>query len=108
MEQHGITISVQLMAKRAGNYTVYIFKNLETNEYITVTKCPNWIDDEVDVGQEGFLTYKFVQAFKETWINKDTGEEVHYQYSANYYLSFIPLTHVIKDGSVISKELYVK
>lgn len=107
MEQIGITINVQLVAKKAGNYTVYIFKNLETLEYITVTKCPNWADDEVDVGQEGFLTYKFVRAFKETWINKNTGEEVFYQYSANYYLSFIPQTHVIKNGSIITKELYV-
>lgn len=96
------------MAKRPGNYTVYVFKNLDNSEYITVTKCPNWEDPEIDVGQEGFLTFKFVKAFQDTWVNKMTGEIISYQYSANYYLSFLPSSHVIKDGSIVSRELYVK
>jgi len=108
MEQHGETISCQLMAKRTGNYTVYVFKNLETNNYITVTKCPNWEDDEIDVGQEGFLTFRFVRAFQEKWTDKFTMKEIFYQYSANYYLSFIPSSYVVKDGTVISTELFVK
>ena len=108
MEQYGETINVRLMAKRTGNYTVYVFKNLDTEGYITVTKCPNWSDEEIDVGQEGFLTYKFVKALKETWTDRVTMQEVLYQYSANYYLSFIPCSYVVKDGTVVSTELFVK
>lgn len=108
MEQYGETINARLVAKRAGNYTVYIFKNLDTEGYITVTKCPNWADDEIEVGQEGFLNFRFVRAFHEKWTDKVTMEEVFYQYSANYYLSFIPCSYVVKDGTVVSTELFVK
>ena len=108
MEQHGITINTQLMAKRVGNYTVYVFKNLETSSYITVTKCPNWNDKEIDVGQEGFLTYRYVRAYVDIWYDKATGSDVYNQYSGNYYLSFIPSSYVVKDGSVVSTELFVK
>ena len=72
IEQNGITIFSQLVAKRPGTYTVYVFKNLDTNEYITCTKCFNWSTPDIDVGQQGFLTYKFVRAGKDSWFNKES------------------------------------
>jgi hypothetical protein len=96
------------MAKRPGDYTVYIFRNISNGEYLTVTKCPNWSDPEIDVGQEGYLTFKFVKAYEDTWVDGSTLSSIHYKYSANYYLSFLPSSHVIKDGSIVKKELYVK
>jgi hypothetical protein len=83
------------MAKRPGDYTVYIFRNISNGEYLTV-------------GQEGYLTFKFVKAYEDTWVDGSTLSSIHYKYSANYYLSFLPSSHVIKDGSIVKKELYVK
>jgi len=100
IEQHGITLFSQLVAKKTGIYTVYIFKNLDTDRYLACTKCPNWNTSEIDIGQQGFLTYKFVEAGKDSWINKETGEYISYQYSANYFLEFIPSSHVIANNVV--------
>lgn len=107
MEQHGITLRVQLMARRVGNYTVYVFKDLDSLKYITVSKCPNWNTQEIDVGQSGFLTYKFVKAGESSWWNKESGEFTAYQYSANYFLDFQPISHIINENIVTKNELLV-
>lgn len=108
MEQFGTTVNVQLLARRLGEYTVYVFKNLETGALLTVTRLPNWQDEpDVDVGTIGFLTYQFVQANKDSWRNKDSAELINYRFSANYYHSFIPSSHEIKDDTVVRRELLV-
>lgn len=96
-----------LMAKRENFYTVYVFKILNTNKFITVSKPPNWNTDNISVGQEGFLTYKFVQAGKDTWWSKEEGLFKAYQYSANYFLDFIPTSHVIANNIVTEKKLVI-
>lgn len=107
------TIEAALVAKRSGEYTKYIFKSNYkktdkegriTDEFISVVKPPNWRGQEVDVGQNGFLQYKFAQA-GDTWFNKETGGWEHYGYTANYFIDFVPMTHVI-EGTVV-KELIV-
>lgn len=109
MEHFGTTINVQLVAKRLGEYTVYIFKNLENSQFITVTKLPNWQDaPDINIGSQGFLTYIFVRADKDTWVNKLTGETISYKCSANYYQSFIPSSHVINNNIVTPRELLVR
>lgn len=100
-EQFGITISVQLVARRLGEYTVYVFKNLDTNYLITVTKLPNWQGEpDINIGEKGYLTYEFISASKDTWINKETGEVLNYKYSGNYYRSFLPNSHEIKENII--------
>lgn len=109
MEQFGTTINVQLVAKRPGDYIVYVFKDLLTKQFITVTKLPNWQESpDINVGSEGFLTYIFIRADQDTWVNKLTGEVLPYRYSANYYQSFIPSSHVINNNIVTPKDLLVR
>lgn len=106
-EQDGITINATLVAKRESDYTVYVFKNQANNEYISCTKCPNWTTKEINVGQEGFLTYKFVKAGKDSWYSKTDGLLVAYQYTANYFLDFIPSSHVIRN-QIVEKQLLIE
>lgn len=108
MNKHGITINVILRAKRPGDYTVFIFENKINSELICITKLPNWQgDNEIDVGQEGFLTYVFINALIDVWKNEN-GSLINYKYSGNYYQSFIFDIHTIKDEKVVYKELLIK
>ena len=106
-EKHGTTINVKLMAKREDFYTVYVFKNLETGEFITVSKPPNWNSESITVNQEGFLTYRFVQAGRDCWWDNITISYQPYKYSANYFLDFVPISHVIANTVVTKKQLLI-
>lgn len=100
---------VQLLAKKDGDYTLYVFKNLEDNaqKYIMCTKCPNWTQDDLQLFQEGYLKYKTVIGYKDTWFDNKTMTEMFYKYSANYFYEFIPITHVINGNQIIEKELII-
>jgi len=109
MEQHGITINVILRAKRLGDYTVFIFENLINSELICVTKLPNWQGyNEINIGEEGFLTYIFINALTDMWKDKNTGTMISYKYSGNYFQSFISDDHIVKNDKTVHKELLVK
>ena len=53
---------VKLIAVRDGNYTVYVFQDVETFEYIMCTRLPNWKIPDIELGVEGFLQYQIVNA----------------------------------------------
>lgn len=106
-----IVLRAKLLAERKGDYTVYVFLNLdhrsydETNLYIMCTKCPNWENnDDLKIGQEGFLKYKPVNAGIDTWYDHKTMQNSRYKYSANYFMEFIPITHVIDNDKIILKD----
>ena len=44
------TSRVQLLEKEDGYYTTYVFVDLDTGEYLMVTKYPNWIQSEINRG----------------------------------------------------------
>lgn len=90
-----ICIRAQLLAMREGTYTLYVFKDLDDEKYIMCTKCPNWQSFNIEIFQEGFLTYKYVIAGHDSWLNRATGNFESYQYTANYFLNFIPTNSVV-------------
>lgn len=104
-EQDGIDVKVKLLAIRKGIYTVYVFENLEATvsykKYLMCTQCPNWQTDELSIGQEGFLKYRFVAAGRDKWWNEETQQYHKYRYTANYFINFVPLTHVIEGNLVV-------
>ena len=108
LEQNGVDVRARLVALRKGNYTVYVFENLdasnEINRYLMCTRCPNWSGDDLEISQEGFLKYKFVNCGKDTWYNAETCEHCFYKYSANYFIDFVPLTHVIDGNRIIEHQ----
>ena len=111
MTDEFITINAKLLAERKGDYTVYVFVDLDNkdyyqkNKYIMCTKCPNWQNNEdLKIGQEGFLKYKPVRAGADVWYDANSMQEFRYKYSANYFIEFIPITHVIDNDKIVLKD----
>jgi hypothetical protein len=103
--QNHICIKAMLVAKREEQYTVYVFQDIDKeDEYLMCTKCPNWNGQEIDLFQEGYLSYKFVVAGRDTWYKSETGEFFAYQWTAHYFLDFVPITHVLANGRVSEHE----
>lgn len=91
-----LTIKAQLVAVQQDFYTNYVFQNLELleeneNRYITVTKCPNWQSNKIDIGDCGFLEYEFANA-GDTYFDVSSNSTKSYNYTANYFMNFIKQT----------------
>ena len=90
-----ITIHAQLIAESSevGDYTTYVFKVLDEvpieDLYIMCVKLPNWNSDVIDVGDTGFLHYKYVIAGKDKWYNRNFGEFYSYGYTQTYFIKFV-------------------
>lgn len=87
------TIKGKVVAIQEGTYTNYVIQNLselETSElrYLTLTKCPNWQSDKIEMYDIGFFIYEYAAA-GETYIDISSGETKQYKYSANYFMNFI-------------------
>jgi hypothetical protein len=101
MEQQGNCVKARLVAQmQDGSYTVYVFQDLTSDEFIMCTRCPNWMGEMPTLMQEGFLRYRFVRAGTDTYFDQRSGNFVAYQYTNTYFLDFVPITHVLKDGYV--------
>lgn len=103
MDQNFTIVKCQLLQKEKGEYTLYVFKNLDTNEYIMCTRLPNWHTMDIEIGQTGFLSYKFVLAGISTWYNETSDSQLKYRYTANYFQDFVPLTHVINGNTIVNQ-----
>lgn len=98
-------IKARLVAiKDSKPYERYVFQDLEANKPIVVTRCPNWSGKEPSLLQEGYLEYKYAEAGKDTYYDPNTSTFNAYQYTTIYFLDFIPITHVLKDGYVVESE----
>jgi hypothetical protein len=100
-EDEFIIIKAKLLAKRESDYTVYVFQLEENDKYIMCTKCPNWSTPELNLYQEGFLKYKSVRSGKDIWYDSISQSYFPYKYTANYFMDFIPLTHVVDGNRII-------
>ena len=83
------TIKVVLLAKKTGIYTIYIFLNLDTNEYIDIKQPPNF-DININKGQEGYLTYVYAKEGDE-YYNPKTETKERYKYTNNFIRNFVPI-----------------
>jgi hypothetical protein len=101
LEQRGECIKARLVGQAEdGAYTTYVFQDLEKDGFIMVTRVPNWKGKEPTLLQEGFLEYKYCEAGTDTYYDNHTQTFKRYQYDATYFLDFVPITHVLKDGRV--------
>ena len=88
------TIQAKLVAKREGQYTVYVFQNLDEpdnswDRYISVTRCPNWeCFEEMNIGIEGYLTFEPVEAGSQ-YFDSHAEEYNFYKYSGIYFINFV-------------------
>lgn len=91
---------VKLLAVREGHYTIYVFKNLSTNNYIMCTRLPNWQVPQVSVGDTGFLEYQTVKA-GEAYFNPSLGTSEVYKYSNVYFTNFILQNNILQNNEII-------
>ena len=96
--QNRVVIKAKLQTLRKGDYTVYVFKSVDkVDEYVMVTKLPNWGFDHLKIGDEGFLSYDVVIAGETTWYDhKNTKDKLAYRYTGNYFVDFVSLTNEVK------------
>lgn len=91
-----ITIHAQLIGveKDIMDYTTYVFKNLDSapfgHNYVMCTKFPNWQHGSIELDTTGFLTYNEVIAGQTCWYDRETGQEVPYNYSNLVFIKFVP------------------
>jgi hypothetical protein len=86
-------IPAKLLAIREGNYTMYVFKNTETGEYLMCTKLPNWQAPIINIGDEGFVQVEVVNAGEE-YYDPLTDVYNKYKYSNIYFRNFLNKSEV--------------
>ena len=91
---------VKLLAIKESNYTMYVFQNLDTFEYIMCTKPPNWQTDDIMVGEEGFLKYESVKAGEE-YYDPNTETSITYKYTNTYFTNFIRKSEITNNNNII-------
>lgn len=96
-----------LLTKREGDYGVYAFENVDPESkeerYIMCTRLPNWDTPDINMYQEGILSYKPVTAGIDRWFNPKDSDFYCYKYSANYFIDFVPITHIIDNGRIVER-----
>lgn len=83
----------EVVAIQPGQYTVYVFKNLDEKEnsllrYITVTLLPNWNCKKPDLGEIGYIECEYVNA-GDQYYQVSTGNKETYNYTVCYLINFI-------------------
>ena len=91
----------KLVAIQPGQYTLYVFKNLDEPDnsllrYITVTKLPNWNLPNISIGDEGYIECDYVNA-RDVYFHTSTGKQEIYNYTVCYLINFIYKQEEIKE-----------
>jgi len=81
-------IKAILVAKQCTQYTTYVFKDLDTKEYIICTRLPSWDIPELNINECGFITVQIVEA-GEKYYDRKKDEQSTYQYTGNYITKYI-------------------
>jgi hypothetical protein len=95
-----LVVLARLLAIREGQYTVYVFKNLETNSYIMCTRLPNWHTPNIMIGSEGFLSYNEVTAGEE-YYHPVTEVKLVYNYSNVYFINFVQKQEIENNNIIL-------
>lgn len=84
-------IKARLVASREdpGDYTKYVFQNVETGSYVLCTKFPNWDTPPIQLNETGYLKYKEIIAGRETWYDHVNNMYIPYKFDADQFIDFI-------------------
>ena len=91
---------VELVAIRLAVYSMYVFKECNSSEYIMCTRLPNWQVPDVNVGMKGFLQYQIVHAGDE--YTTPDGEVIKYRYSNSYFINFVNKSEMTSSNNEIA------
>lgn len=103
MEIQEVTYKVKLVAESSDGmgYINYVFENLEFQDYdykyMMCVRFPNWNQVHIDIGDEGFVTVRYVREGIDKWF--DGTEFVAYKYTNIIFLKFVHL----KEQTVITE-----
>lgn|SRR5574344_1617325 len=78
----------KLLGKRSGVYTTYVFKLIDSEEFIMCTRLPNWQTPEINIGDVGFLQYQIVLA-GENFYDPIKEQNLIYKYNNIYFINFV-------------------
>lgn len=93
MEIKEITLHAKLLVitNEELGYKTLVFEDLEYKDpdfkYITCTIFPNWNQNPIKLGDEGFLQVKFISAGIDKWF--DGKDFIPYKYTNIQFLKFI-------------------
>lgn len=85
-------------------YTNYVFRDLEFRDidyqYIMCVRFPNWDQAAFSIGDEGFVTIRYVKEGEDKWFD---GQNFNtYKYTNIIFMKFIPIKNkVSKPSSII-------
>lgn len=77
----------ELVAKRDGLYTVYVFRS-DSGKLIMCTKLPNWGPYDLKVGETGYLTTQFFKAGEKVFDREHNSERV-INFTNMYFKEFV-------------------
>ena len=103
MEIQEVTYKVKLVAESSDGmgYINYVFENLEFQDYdykyMMCIRFPNWNQSHIDIGDEGFVTVRYVREGIDKWF--DGTEFIAYKYTNIIFLKFVHL----KEQTVITE-----
>ena len=88
-----VTYYGEVVAIQPGQYTVYVFKNLDECDnsllrYFIVTKLPNWNCKDLQLGDVGYVECDYVNA-GDIYYQSSTGTNETYKYTVCYLINFI-------------------
>lgn len=93
-------VYAKLIAIKEGNYTNYVFKNLDNSSYIMCTKLPNWKTPDISIGSKGYLMYVEVSA-GEKYYDLSTETQHIYNYSNIYFDNFILKQEIVNSELIL-------
>ena len=83
--------------KKDAEYLSYIFKDDATHQYLMCTQLPNWQIDPIEIGEEGYILFKEVEAGITEWYDKVSGQRIRYNYDGIYLINFIRVSKHVND-----------
>ena len=71
------------------HYITYVFKDLDTQDYIMCTRFPNWGSIQLNSGDIGYLKYKENIGGVTQWYDNNYNINL-YNYDSIQFMTFVP------------------
>lgn len=97
-----ITIYCKIVAIKINQYIEIVVEDLnriaiDDLKYVTIVQLPNWDSFSIfEIEDIGYLQFQYVEGGITQWFNKDSKDFETYNYSNNYFISFIKQKDICK------------
>lgn len=87
-------------------YTTYVFEILDHDDvrrldtkYVMCVKFPNWESSPIKLEEAGYLSFREIEAGKDTWFNGTSF--VKYNYDMVQFLNFVRKPDKVEDTCIL-------